>query len=111
MKYVAILNQGQGCHYTIGCGIKAIEFEAADVVDAHRVLNEIVKQDYNYDETRLQTLVFYPTNNTKHIVDVSKWYEEFQIEHNKQIEEDVKKKELEELQRLQEKYGTIQKSR
>jgi phosphoenolpyruvate carboxylase len=91
MKYIAILRQdGEGCDYTIGCGINTIEFEANDALEAGLKLKEIVRENYNNSERKLKS---------------AKWYSAFETENLKRVMEEQTRKELLELERLQQKYG------
>jgi endonuclease III-like uncharacterized protein len=105
MKYIAILRQdGEGCDYTIGCGINTIEFEANDALEAGLKLKEIVRENYNNSEKKLKSAVYYEIK-AGYTCDLPKWYSAFETENLKRVMEEQTRKELLELERLQQKYG------
>lgn len=104
MKYIAILRQeGQGCDYTIGCGINTIQFEAENTIDAGLKLKMIIYENYNHSEAKLKSAHYYPVEGT-YEADIGRWYAEFAAEKNRSLQEDLKRKELAELERLLNKY-------
>lgn len=105
MKFIAILRQeGEGCDYTIGCGINTIQFEAENALEAGKKLKLIVFENYNHDEAKLKSLHYYQVDGT-YEADIKRWYNEFAEEKTLREQTAVKEKELAELQRLLNKYG------
>ena len=71
-KYKAYLKQdGEGCDYTIGCGQTLIDIEAENIKDAKIQLKEIIADEYNNDECRLETVEIYEIS----------WFIDFDIQH------------------------------
>ena len=56
MRFIALLEQGQGCDYTIGCGKEWIEFDSLNNETALAYLKETIKEEYSYSERRLSTI-------------------------------------------------------
>lgn len=105
MKFIAILRQeGEGCDYTIGCGVNTIQFEAENALEAGKKLKLIVFENYNHDEAKLKSLHYYQVDGT-YEADIKRWYNEFAEEKILREQTAVKEKELAELQRLLNKYG------
>lgn len=102
-KYIAVLKQEGGCDYTIGCGIKTIQFDAVDFIDAGKLLKEMVSEDY-IGEHSLSVLEYYEIA-AAYEADLKRWYSEF--EHNARVAEqnEIQRKELIELERLKKKYN------
>jgi hypothetical protein len=105
MKYIAILRQdGEGCDYTIGCGVNTIQFEAENALEAGKKLKLIVFENYNYDERKLKSLYYYQIDGT-YEADIKKWYDEFIHEEVVRIQDQDTQRELAELERLLKKYN------
>lgn len=105
MKFIAILRQeGEGCDYTIGCGINVIQFEAEDYIEAAKKLKLIVYENYNNDDARLKSLIYYHVDGT-YDTDIKKWYDEFATLKVQKIEKEKELSERMELERLLKKYG------
>jgi len=105
MKYIAVLKQeADGCDYTIGCGNTTVQFEAETSVEAANKLKEIIKANYNHDETRLKSLNYYAVS-ASYEVKLDQWYGQFNAEKKKEQESATTAKELEELYRLKKKYN------
>ncbi len=111
--FLAYLNQGQGCDYTIGCGFKIIQLEAGTHEEALKELQEKIVGQWNEDDKRfyegytgesaLETATLYDVSNIT-CVPIEKWYKEAREQEeyakNKVNEQNEKK----ELQRLKKKY-------
>lgn len=53
-----LIQSGEGCDYTIGCGKTLIGFEAEDLESAHLNLKEIIMDEYS-GERRLESVNLY----------------------------------------------------
>lgn len=59
MKYYAyLIQEGEGCDYTIGCARTLINFEANDDNHAKQVLSEIIKEEYTDDSQLKKAMIF-----------------------------------------------------
>jgi hypothetical protein len=95
-KYIAVLKQEGGCDHTIGCGIKIIQFNAVDSIDAGKQLKEMASVHYT-GEHSLSVLEYYEIA-AAYEVDLKRWYSEFE-------QNEIQRKELIELERLKKKYN------
>ena len=58
--YIAVLKQeGEGCDYTIGCGINILRFDTDNATKARELLIEEIRENYNYDEAMLESVDLY----------------------------------------------------
>lgn len=104
MKYVAILKQAsEGCDYTIGCGINVIEYDSSTTMEAALALKELIKTNYSNPENRLKEVKLLEAPRLFE-VDLQRWYNEIDTEEKKRMEDETRKKELAELERLKKKY-------
>jgi hypothetical protein len=102
MKYLVVFEQdGEGCDYTIGCGIYSEEIEAEDIGDLERMVHEIICDRHGSDEFKLRRAVI--AENPRDI-DINSIY--WKIKRRKQVEYEnkIKEQELEELKKLLKKY-------
>lgn len=57
MQFLARLTQfGEGCDYTIACGQKTVRFEADDSLAAIKYIENLVRDEYAYEEGRLENV-------------------------------------------------------
>ncbi|MFW6225939.1 MAG: hypothetical protein ACOC3V_03185 [bacterium] len=106
-KYISFIRQeGEGCDYTIGCGINLIKLKSTNMDDATQEMKEIIKEQYNYSEAYLEKCTIYEVTdsfklNTKDVY--SELKKEKEYEKKKQEEE----KERKEYERLMKKFGDM----
>lgn len=104
-KYIAILGQeGEGCDHTIGCGLATYQFEAEIAVAVGNKLREIVRDNYNHDDTKLKSLIYFEVASTFE-VDLNLWYSKFEEEEKAMRKQIETREELAELERLKKKYN------
>ena len=104
MKYVAhLVQKGQGCDYTIGCGLQVVELSADNMSDAEKELTEVIKEEYSYDESYLEKATLYEVNEAVE-VDVEAIYTEKENAKQIQSEEREKTKDFKEFQRLKKRF-------
>jgi len=103
--YKAILVQdGEGCDYTIGCGINVYDIHADFEDDALDELHKIVINEFNYDECRLKSATLLCL--TKKVdAPVEQWYEQDKQQKDAEKYQEVENGEKAELERLKAKYG------
>lgn len=104
MIYKVYLKQDGGCDYTIGCGRKLITIEASDIGDAQQQLFEIIKNEYSYDETFLESCEIFEVNNVMKI-ELDEWYKKIKDEENAIANKKREAKEYTEYLKLKSKFG------
>lgn len=58
MKYKAYINQGQGCDYTIACGVDIIDLEASSMEEAKKALIKEIKEEYTGERALASAQIF-----------------------------------------------------
>lgn len=108
MKYLVCQKQwGEGCDYTIGCGMRFDFIEAQSVQDA---IEKTVYPDGRDErsqlegETALEKILIIPAEYVT-VVDVEKMAQEIKQQREDKAAELQRAKELAEFKRLQAKYG------
>ena len=108
MKYLVCKKQeGEGCDYTIGCGMRFDFIEAASVQDAIEKTVFPDGRDENSQlegENALEKILIVPAEYVT-VVDVDSMASEIKQQRESETAEAQKTKELAELKRLQSKYG------
>jgi hypothetical protein len=109
MKYVIIFEQrGEGCDYTIGCGIKFKIIEANDLEDARNKAKEYFLMNYCYGaewDRNLCNIEYMTIAENPEYLPVGDWWNEVMEEKKKKAEKAQEAKEKAELARLLKKYG------
>jgi len=100
-----LIQDGQGCDYTIGCGQTIIELEALDMDEAKLKLIDIILEEYNHDEYRLESAELFEISEIYHIP-IDDIYDENEREVQIILDQEEEKEELKEYERLRGKYGT-----
>ena len=99
-KYKVYLKQdGEGCDYTIGCGQTVITIEAENIKKATIQLKEIIADEYNHDEARLEKVELYEISNIG-VFDIQHFYEDLkkmEVLANNSVKENAEKLEYERL--------------
>ena len=103
MKFILVMQQkGEGCDYTIGCGIKYYIITATSHVEAEEWAKKYIKENYppgdDYELDRVYLGIFL------HTLPLGKWYNEIEEIEAKKAQDIVEKSELAELARLKAKY-------
>ena len=104
-NYKVYLKQaGEGCDYTIGCGQIVITIEAENIKDATIQLKEIIADEYNSMETKLEKVEIYEISQVGKF-DINHFYE--QLERMEELANNSSKEEAEKLEyeRLKAKFG------
>lgn len=108
MKYLICEKQeGEGCDYTIGCGMRFDFIEADSIQDAIESIifpNGRDKHSALEGEDALEKIFIVPAEYVT-VVDVEKMAQEIKQRREDEAAETQKAKELAELKRLQAKYG------
>lgn len=108
-RYIAILHQaGEGCDYTIGCGLNVIELQSSNQMDAINELTRMIEGDEDNGsytgERQLENVDLYEISR-----EIEFNVEDVYNELNQHVEEerisDEETREKEEYQRLHQKYG------
>jgi len=106
--YILVMQQrGEGCDYSIGCGIKYRLLTAVDYPDAERQAKDYIQDMYPPDtdvELERAYLAGLPSHDSLPLVE---WYDEMRKINRDAEAQEVRDRELEELARLQKKYGSI----
>lgn len=103
-KYVAYLMQnGEGCDYTIGCGKKMITLESTDRESAEKELKDIIIEEYS-DEVMLSSATIIEVSDEIQI-DVKSIYNEKKENEKRLKDEKQKMKDLAEYERLKKQFG------
>jgi hypothetical protein len=103
--YKVYLKQlGEGCDYTIGCGKTIETIEAENIKDAIIRLKEIIADNYNHDESRLEKVEIYETSTIENF-DIKSFYDD--LNKMEELANISKKQEFERLEyeRLKAKFG------
>ena len=104
MKYIAhLVQKGEGCDYTIGCGLVVRELSADNMEDAREELKEIIKEEYSYDEAYLEKATLYEVNEVVD-VDVDAIYNEKAEDKKVEKEKEERIKDYEKFLELKKKF-------
>mgnify|MGYP001562524102 CR=1 FL=1 len=108
MKYLVCKKQhGDGCDYTIGCGMRFDVIEALSLEDAiEQTIYPSGRNNFSAleGEEALEELLIIPAEYATS-VDLKSMTLEIESERKRQAEEQQRNKELAELERLKAKYG------
>jgi hypothetical protein len=103
--FLVIYNQGGGCDYTIGCGIRTERIDATDMEAAKRLVYDQIQEEHPSDsEMGIDTCVIFEVTDI-FTVDVDSVYQKIDME--KIVLEQARKEaeEREEYKRLKAKFG------
>lgn len=104
-KFVAYLQQGQGCDYTIGCGNLLWEVDMPSMETAVMEVVERIAESCSSPETRLQSCKVFQVIDEEDI-DLKTLYNELNEQRRQREIVKIEEKEKQELERLSKKYGT-----
>jgi len=100
--YYAYLKQkGEGCDYTIGCAQTLIPIMANSFDEAIDKLKQIINDEY-YDDTELEKALIFP--NKPYELDLDSIYNKRQMNIDRIKQEQEYQKELDEYNRLKQKF-------
>ena len=106
MQYILVMQQrGEGCDYSIGCGIKYRIMTAVDYPEAEKLAKAYIQDMYPPDhdeELERAYLAILPSHESLPLVE---WYDEIRTINRDAEAQEVRDKELAELERLKDKYG------
>ena len=109
MRFIAELQQGGGCDYTIECGTKVISLDATDRAGAIQEIEDLLRGDpdegrpYSGDR-RLDVIVIYAVDDTI-TIHPNAIYEKIEKEDEAKRETEDKKKRKKEFERLKKEFG------
>jgi hypothetical protein len=102
--FIAVLTQaGEGCDYTIGCGIKVIDLESENFNDAMEELTSLIQEEYTGDIS-LSSAILYKVES-KENMNLSEIYSKKEEAQNLRKDSELESKEREEYERLSKKFG------
>ena len=102
-SYLLIVEQrGEGCDYTIGCGVHYQTLGAVDNHDALDKVDSILRDAFGYDRI-LKTAWLVEMGNHHHI-DMDAFYDNMEIEKSKESAKHEEEKERRLLAELKAKY-------
>lgn len=106
--FMAVMKQhGEGCDYTIGCGMKYVELKAWNEGEALQELKHLVigdDKDYEGGYTGDSKLEEAFIVKVAAQVNLEAWYHEYAAHWSGEADREKEKQEKEELARLKEKY-------
>jgi hypothetical protein len=103
--YKAYLQQeGEGCDYTIGCGLRVIDITANSMEEAKHKLAETIATEYSYDEGMLYAAELYEVEQV-FSMDVKAIYQKVVDDRNAEKQREKDAKEKAEFERLKSKFG------
>ncbi len=105
--YLIQRQDGEGCDYTIGCGIRISQIQASNIEEAKENANEMIgnywKYKYDYSIDRATLLVVSEEIDLASFLDQKKTEREAEITKEKQ--DKIEAEELAQFERLRRKYG------
>lgn len=119
-KYAVVIKQnGEGCDYTIGCGMQTVELKSTTREEALREARMIVQGtpdgDYeygfadtmliDYDHTTTSRIQYAKLVQIEEDLPVAQWHAELLAAHRRSQEESTEAKERAEYERLRNKFG------
>ncbi len=96
MIYKAYLIQdSEGCDYSIACGEKVIDLEATSLDEAKQELIEVISEDYSFEEYRLKSAQIFQVSDIYN-ADIKSVYKK--IDDDENAEEENEKENAERLE-------------
>jgi hypothetical protein len=104
--FIAVLKQcGEGCDYTIGCGVKVVELDVRTLDEAKAEARRALKEDYSQDyEQCLEHFTIFEVSS-RFEVPVNAWYADIR---NEKVNEEAargKEKRRQEYERLKREFA------
>lgn len=108
-RFIAYLEQqGEGCDYTIGCGVRLVELGGSTRDEAIDELRRMIFDDgsgYGPDaDYRLKSIAFYEVADADHIP-IDRWYADYEAEQRRLALEHASAQERKLYEQLRRKYG------
>jgi len=104
MMYYAYFEQENGCDYTIACGKTLRKLKATNLSEAQEETVNIIKEDYQPGyEMEISKATIIESVTTLNL-SVKALYDDMKTAKQKEKEEEIKAKELADLERLKKKY-------
>jgi len=102
MTFYVVLEQDGGCDYTIGCGTAVVDLQADDRKSALREVENLIAEDYAYDEQRVWNayLVQFVEN-----IPIGQIYARLDNEAEADLQEQGELEDRAEYERLKAKFG------
>lgn len=105
MKYKAYLIQrGEGCDYYIGCAQTVINLTSDNMEDAIKELEDIIDEQYSYEDVMLEKVELYEINEIKNF-NINKFYAERDKRLKKKQNDEDKIARFAEYQKLQKEFS------
>lgn len=102
--YIAILTQGGGCDYTIGCGVKVKTLRASSMEEAQVEVERLVEDYGGGSECRVDGATLYTVTRSC-ACDTQAIYEKVRAKQKAEEDADLEDEERAEFDRLSKKYG------
>lgn len=104
-KFICFIKQdGEGCDYTIGCGLNLLQLKSTNMDDAIQEMKDIIKEEYNHYESKLGFCTVYEVSET-HKLNVKGYYNQLESEKFELKKKLQEEKERQEFERLKKKFG------
>lgn len=101
--FIALLDQGGGCDYTIGCDKNWVELKSESLEAAHKELADYIVENHMREEARLEIVTLLQAE--EYDFDISAVYAEADDAKASRKAEKKAAEERAELERLKKKYG------
>lgn len=101
--YVHLIQHGEGCDYTIGCGHRLRSLKAKTYPEAHAEVDALLKEEHTSEEREVEHVRILEVTNM-HEVDVKAWYAGLGMQRKAEELKAQEARERAELERLQKKY-------
>ena len=104
-----VIQKGEGCDYTIGCGLALWKLESDTYKEAVKELRKIVigkwnsEEDGYREEFELEEVTLFEVINEEKMP-IDKWYSEANAYEDEQLRMKYERKERAELERLKSKF-------
>lgn len=105
--FVIVERQGNGCDYTIGCGIKVYETkaESRDALLKQLRADEDLLRDWSHADSERESVEIYEVTGAPIAVPLDAWRAEIKAQEKRSREEAKEKDERDTYAKLQKKYG------
>ena len=105
MKYILIAKQeGEGCGYSIGCGIQVLTLNATDMQSAIAAAEATIRENYYLESNRLENADILAIADV-HGLDLRGPYQHMAVERAAERSSAKEQQERAEFERLAKKYG------
>lgn len=104
MFYAILVQEGEGCDYTISCGTKAIKLKGSTKDECAQELVDLIKDEYSHDERRLESAKLVELRET---IDLGGLYGALEAEEARRNAEQQRKKDEAAYEALARKLGKL----